>query len=404
MLTFACVYYKKGNEVNMNMNKLLGHSIFSNRFKVIASIAIIWIFYGLYPHQGQGALVICTFYVGMYLLMIWIPKRWWTSLKYLFITVILIGTSLVIFFGHISLFNDKLLWPLICLLAIAPTKFILPTLFLAIATIIVIVGFSWTNQFPYETLLALVGIYIGIRGRSLLREAEQVNHEQFLELKKMHEKLKAAHAELQEATLQSMQYAALTERTRIAREIHDGLGHQMTSLIVQLQALELMLPNDPNTAEKTVTELLNIARKGMGEIRMSVREWANDEKGLGIIAIKGFISQVSANSNIHFQLKEEGEFSEWSEDISIAIFRILQESVTNVIRHSEASKVEVYISENERKLSLIVSDNGKLKDKALLQKGFGITGIIERCKSVGGTCTFSINPNGGLKILVRIPL
>lgn len=384
------------------MIKLLVQLIFSNRRKVISSIALTWIYYGFYSQQGPTTLTLCNFYVGMYLLMIWVPKRWWSSMKYLLITVILIGTASLIFFVHPSLFSDKLLWPLVCLLAIAPTTLLLPTLFLAIATILVIVGFSWTNHFPYDTLFALVGLYIGIKGSILLREADLVNHEQFLKLKEMHNTLQAAHAELQEATLQSMQYAALTERTRIAREIHDGLGHQMTSLIVQLQALELMLPNDPYTAEKTVTELLNIARKGMGEIRMSVREWANDEKGLGIIAIRGFISQVSANSDIHFQLIEEGEFSEWSEDISIALFRILQESVTNIIRHSEASKVEIYISENERELSLIVLDNGKLKDNAPLKKGFGITGILERCKSVGGTCTFSINPNGGLKILVRI--
>lgn len=386
------------------MIKQLVQFIFSNRMKVISSIALIWIYYGFYSHQEPTALAICNFYVGMYLLMIWVPIRWWSSMRYLLITVILIGTALLIYFVHLSLFSDKLLWPLVCLLAIAPTNLILPTLFLAIATTIVIVGFSWTNYFPYDTLFALVGLYIGIRGRILLREADLVNHEQFLKLKEMHNTLQAAHAELQEATLQSMQYAALTERTRIAREIHDGLGHQMTSLIVQLQALELMLPNDPHTAEKTVTELLNIARKGMGEIRMSVREWANDEKGLGIIAIRGFISQVSANSNIHFQLVEEGDFSEWSEDISIALFRILQESVTNVIRHSEASKVEISISEKERELSLIVSDNGILNDNIYLQKGFGITGIFERCKTVGGTCTFSINPNGGLKVLVKIPM
>lgn len=65
------------------------------------------------------------------------------------------------------------------------------------------------------------------------------------ELNKAHQELQEAHAELQEATMHSMKYAALEERMRLAREIHDGLGHQLTSLIVQLQALEIMLPGEP---------------------------------------------------------------------------------------------------------------------------------------------------------------
>jgi signal transduction histidine kinase len=396
--------YIKRKGKDAELNKLLERMYLQNAPQSLVSIAIIWIYYSQFINQGTKAVLICTCYSAIYLFMIWSPKRWLSAPRYTLVSIVLIGTVLLLHFLDAGFPGDKLLWPLVFLLAVAPGKFISTTSLQAIATIVVILELSWINTFPYETLLALGGLYIGIRGRSLFREVYQINKEHLVQLDKTHEELKAVHAELQEATLHSMQYAALTERTRLAREIHDGLGHQMTSLIVQLQALELMLPNDPYTAANTVTELLKIARKGMEEIRVTVREWTSDEKGLGIIALRGLLSQTAANSQIRFKLKEEGEFSEWPEDISIVIYRILQESITNVLRHSGASEVEVCIQESERELSLVVSDNGRFSDDTSSQNGFGVKGMIERCQAVGGTCTFSTNRQGGLKVKANIPL
>ncbi|MDZ5606396.1 sensor histidine kinase [Bacillus pseudomycoides] len=327
------------------------------------------------------------------------------------ISTLLISTVVGIYLLGLGYSSTLLLWPLVYLLAISPAKFILTTALQAFVTIVALLVISWINSFPNVDLsllcgllFILSGVYILGRVLSLLKETYQVNQEQFLELEQIHEELKSTHAELQKATLQSMQYAALTERTRIAREIHDGLGHQMTSLIVQLQALELMLPNDPQTATKTVHQLLKIARLGMEEIRITVHEWENDEKGLGIIALRGFISQTAANSKIQFHLKEEGEFSEWPENISITMFRILQESITNVIRHSGANEVDICIRENEQTLFLVISDNGQFTNKDSFQNGFGVRGMIERCQSVGGACTFTTNGHGGLTVTTRIPL
>jgi signal transduction histidine kinase len=89
-----------------------------------------------------------------------------------------------------------------------------------------------------------------------------------------------------------MRYAALEERTRLAREIHDGIGHQLTSLIVQLQALEIMLPNNPEDASRAVTQMLGISRRAMAEVRLAVREWSSDEMGLGLVALKGLVFAI----------------------------------------------------------------------------------------------------------------
>ncbi|MBJ8204948.1 sensor histidine kinase [Bacillus cereus] len=355
--------------------------------------------------------MLCICYITIYLFLFWVPKRWWSAPKYIFISTLLISTVVGFRLLGVDYSGAMLLWPLVYLLAISPAKFALTTALQAFITIVAILVILWINNFPnidlyalYAALFAISGVYIGIRGWSLLKESYQINQEQLIELEQIHEELKTTHAELQKATLQSMQYATFTERTRIAREIHDGLGHQMTSLIVQLQALELMLPNDPQTATKTVNQLLKIARLGMEEIRITVHEWENDEKGLGIIALRGFISQTASNSKIQFHLKEESEFSEWPENISITMFRILQESITNVIRHSGANEVEICIRENEQNLSLLISDNGRFANKDSFQNGFGMRGMIERCQSVRGTCTFTTNVHGGLTVATSIPL
>ncbi|MCM2532426.1 histidine kinase dimerization/phosphoacceptor domain-containing protein [Neobacillus pocheonensis] len=117
------------------------------------------------------------------------------------------------------------------------------------------------------------------------------------ELNKAYSDLKIAHDELQEANIVSMRYAALAERAKIARDIHDGLGHNMTSLIIQLQVLEVMLTNNKDEASKKINEILAIAHEGMEEVRRAVREWANDNEMLGLVALRGLITQTEAIHN-----------------------------------------------------------------------------------------------------------
>lgn len=390
--------------MNRVLNKISRYTILQNTFKVIFSVLLCWSYFEFFINKEPIIFILCIFYISFFLFMLWVPKSWWNSSKYIFISSLLIGTVLIIHVLGMNVYGNVLLWPLVCLLAIAPNKFILTTALQALVAIIVVLWISRLTIFSYAPLLGLGGLYIGIRALSLLNEAYKTNQKQLVRLEKVHEELKTAHLELQEATLHSMQYAALTERTRIAREIHDGLGHQMTSLIVQLQALQFMLPKDPQTATQTVEKILNIARSGMQEIRVAVNEWTNDEKGLGIIAIRGFISQTDMNSTIHFNFIERSEFSDWSREVCIAIFRVLQESITNVLRHSNARDVEICIEENQHELFLVVSDNGQFTHEDSLHHGFGIKGMKERCRSVGGTCTFSKNEHGGLKMMAIFPL
>jgi signal transduction histidine kinase len=368
----------------------------SHAGKAIGSILLCVFFYrGFAPH-GTFAIWVCSVFVTIYLWMLYSQKSWWNELKYLLFSCILIILSCILHFSYPS-YPDYILWPLFGFLAAAERKWARTTTILAAITGIIIILFLRTNTFPYQAALIIIGLYTLIRSTSKLKEAYQKNQKQLIELNE-------AHAELQETTVLSMQYAAYTERTKLAREIHDGLGHQMTSLIIQLQALKIMLKKNPAAAHDHVEDLLKVARRGMEEIRSAVKEWTSNEKDLGLTSLKGLISQVQANSLLQIEFIENGNITEWSIEESTILYRILQESLTNILRHSYADSVIVNVTEIDGVVKLSIADNGIYTGDKPLEYGFGLNGMVKRCQSIGGNCSFTLNEPKGLRVEATIPI
>ncbi|WP_410993528.1 sensor histidine kinase [Bacillus cereus] len=378
------------------MEKAFLKIIDSHAGNAIGSILLCVFFYKGFAPYGTFAIWVCSVFVSIYLWMLYSLKSWWNAGKYVLFASILISLSCVLYFSHPS-FPNYALWPLIGFLAAAEPKWARATTILAIITGIVIILLLHANTFPYQETLIIIGLYVSIRSTSKLNEAYQNNQKQLKELDE-------AHAELQETTVLSMQYAAFAERTKLAREIHDGLGHQMTSLIIQLQALKIMLRKNPAAAQDHVEELLKVARKGMEEIRVAVKEWTSDEKDLGLTSLKGLISQVQANSLLQIEFNQAGSITEWTMEESTILYRILQESLTNVLRHSYADFVIVNVTEIDGVVKLTIDDNGIYTGDKPLQYGFGLNGMIKRCQSVGGNCYFSFNKPKGLRVEATIPI
>lgn len=380
-------------------NGILGQRLIYGIWPIALIVSISHRFF----NQGPLAIATFLFIVVVYSAIIWLPETGHHGIFYTMATFLLIVVTLCFHFLQGNSFDSTLLWPLIFLLAAAPSKYNKLSIILATLVILVIV-FIHINPFPWMTILTLIGIYMGIHSRKIRKEANQISKLHLQELEDAHLKLQQAHAELQETTVQSMHYAALSERTRLAREIHDGLGHHLTSLIVQLQALQFMMPNEPEESARVVQETLSIARKGMAEVRLSVREWSEDETGLGLVALKGLVSQTEAHSNLKVKFLQVGDISDWSTEISVILYRVLQESLTNIMRHARATSVVINVEEIEDQVELTVSDNGEYTGIRSLNPGFGIKGIMERCQSVGGVCTFSVSPPHGLQLKVLIPI
>ncbi|MCP1163182.1 MULTISPECIES: sensor histidine kinase [Bacillus] len=378
------------------MEKTFYKFIGSHVGNAIGSILLCLFFYKAFAPYGTFAIWVCSIFVAIYLWMLNAPKYRWNEKKYLLFFSVLVILSCMVHFFYPGYPNYVLL-PLLIFLAAAEPKWARTTTVLSGITGIILMLFISSNLFPYQEILMITGIYVSVRSTSKLKEAYQKNQKQLKELDE-------AHAELQETTLLSMRYAAFAERTKLAREIHDGLGHQMTSLIIQLQALKIMLKKKPTAANESVDDLLKVARKGMEEIRTAVREWTSDEKDLGLTSLKGLISQVQANSLLQIEFIHSEKISEWTMEESTIMYRILQESLTNILRHAHADFVIVSVIEIDGVVSLSVADNGIFKGDKELELGFGLNGMKKRCELVGGSCSFTLNEPKGLRVEARIPI
>lgn len=379
----------------------MNNNIFRYLDARVAHIAFIVAFFILigpdYPFRHVGYLIVYASFAAGYIGMAAAPKGWWDAKRYVMAVCVLVGITVIVRAVHSDYPDHRILWPLLYMLGVADPKWNRSTVALAVVTVGLIFAMMLVDGLSYGALAAAVLMYMTIRNQSLLREAHRTNRKQL-------ERLEAAYSELQQTSVQAMGYAALTERTRLARDIHDGLGHQMTSLIIQLQALKLMIPKDPAAAANSVDDMLKVARKGMDEVRLAVKEWSDDEKGLGPIALKGLISQVEAHSSVRIQYKEIGPIGQWPVECSAILYRILQEALTNILKHADANRVEVAVEEENEHVKLLITDDGHFSSEKPLHFGFGLSGMIERCKAAGGSVVFSANSPNGLQIQAMIPL
>ncbi|WP_420976483.1 sensor histidine kinase [Bacillus vallismortis] len=271
-----------------------------------------------------------------------------------------------------------------------------------------------THGGDLDTIIGNISIIIGLyvffssmRFRREARKEAERNHAELakmhLQLEQAHEELQKAHTELQEASVLSLRYAVLEERTRIARDIHDSIGHELTSVIVQLQSLPYILKSSKENSEKVIQNVLSVARDCLQEVRSVVHQMGRSESMVGLTALRGLIHQVKERSGLHVSLDTAGLSKEsWPQNVSETIYRILQEALTNTIRHAHASQAAAVISNDETHLYVTISDDGQFTGH--LTYGFGLTGMKERAEKAGGSLSLSAIQPSGLKIELALPL
>jgi len=154
-----------------------------------------------------------------------------------------------------------------------------------------------------------------------------------------------------------VQYAILEERTRISREIHDSIGHGLTSVIVQLQALPFRAQKEPEVIQQTIATVLQVTRECLAEVRTVVHEMADHSKGLGLLALKALVVQVEENSTVAINFNAVQIESDWGEELSVLLYRVLQEALTNVLRNANATEVEVSVLEHAEAITMSVKDS-----------------------------------------------
>jgi signal transduction histidine kinase len=382
----------------------MNHTI---RYLFSATTLVFLMLYGLAQQPSFKIWIGLIAMALIYLLIIWMPPTWWTRGKYLLVVAPVIAIAAIIYLSRnasIRFPSGLLLVPLVLLLAREQQNLRWFATILAILTMVAICLLGPTSLMLWTFLPVTIALYMSVRAINIYKEAYRLGQQNIEELRQAHQELAQTHAALQEATVDSMRYAALAERTRLARDIHDGLGHHLTSLIVQLQALEIMLSKDPAQAAKAVPDMLGVARKAMDEVHQAVKTWREDENGDGLIALQGLVAQYAAHAPFKISFHQDGSLSSWPDKVSVTLYRILQEALTNIMRHAEATTVQIQVKEQYEQVSLTVLDNGCYTEKTILTPGYGIKGMMERSQVLGGDLEISQEQPHGLRLQVWLPL
>ena len=216
------------------------------------------------------------------------------------------------------------------------------------------------------------------------------------------EELEEANAQLRASSAQRAVLAASEERNRIARDIHDGLGHYLTVIAVQLQAAQALVETDAPRAKESLDAAENLTRKALEEVRRSVGTLRADRP---MAPLHESIAALIAESGVHAKLQVEGVPRPLVDDVQQTLFRSVQEGLTNVRKHARAAHVEVKLSYvSGATVSVEITDDGCGDTRsAKTTSGFGLTGVRERVVGLGGQVFAGQRPDGGFCLKVEVP-
>jgi two-component system, sensor histidine kinase and response regulator len=233
-----------------------------------------------------------------------------------------------------------------------------------------------------------------------------------LQLQTQNQQLQQTQTELSQALEQERslkqrieEMAAIAERNRIAREIHDALGHSLTALNVQLQAVASFLRSDPAKAQTFLAQAQRLGTTAMQEVRQSVKTLRRDDqeevsltKGIADL-VEEFRQTTGVKPIPDIQLTKS-----ISSPVSKAIYRVIQEGLTNISKYAEATQVHIHLMTIGNRISLAIIDNGKGFDTQQQTEGFGLRGMQERVAVLDGHFILAAEPGKGCQIQVEIPL
>jgi signal transduction histidine kinase len=195
------------------------------------------------------------------------------------------------------------------------------------------------------------------------------------------------------------------ERRRLRRDLHDGLGAQLAGLNVQAGALRRLIPRDPAAADDLVVELREELRFAITDIRRLVydlRPPALDDLGL-LEALRRLAERYgSEDEQLSVLVEVPEDLPNLPAAVEVAVYRIVQEALTNVARHARAQSCVVRLAVSED-VGLKIVDDG-VGIPAERSAGVGLSSMRERASELGGSCVVERAPEGGTRVLVRLPL
>lgn len=222
------------------------------------------------------------------------------------------------------------------------------------------------------------------------------------ELNQVNSKLQEANLQLERYARESEKMAETRERNRLAREIHDTLGHTLTGIIAGLDACVAIMDIAPEATKMQLQAITDVARQGMTDVRRSVKALRPDalEKLSLEEALKKSIKEMRQATQAEIRYSCTAELRHFSEDEEDVIYRIVQESITNSIRHGHADQIKIEIRRVYNKLQICIADNGIGCEE--VKKGFGLHHMEERIQMLQGSLEYE--SKNGFTVRVELPI
>jgi signal transduction histidine kinase len=287
-------------------------------------------------------------------------------------------------------------------------------IFTLVMAVLMILGLGWGVGLPLVLINAVayffIASYVAVihRLETARQEAEIARQESQTLLAELQE----AHRELQLYAAQVEELAAVEERNRLARELHDSVTQTIFSMTLIADAARILLERDPTKAGAQIDRLLELARSALAEMRSLIshlRPKTVAEEGL-IPALRRHVAERGSQGGLTVALNLEGyaeDDTRLPPETEEALFRIVQEALNNVVKHAQSDRAEVRLRLRDELVSLLVEDSGLGFDPTRVSSGashLGLTSMRERVRALGGTLEIESQQGAGTRIKVEVPL
>jgi signal transduction histidine kinase len=213
-----------------------------------------------------------------------------------------------------------------------------------------------------------------------------------------------------ERLLSKLVWAQEEERKRVSLEIHDGPAQTLYAALFRLQTYQALLQQDPENAVEELRGAVQSIKETLSEIRrliFDLRPMSLDEIGL-VTALRQYAEKFTKRHNVRVDVRTRGEERRLPVPLETALYRIVQEALTNIWKHARATKASVIVSFDTRRCGIQIADDGVGFDLAAVGAGdqrehLGIVGIRERAEMLGGTLRIASAPGAGTTVVVTVP-
>ena len=205
---------------------------------------------------------------------------------------------------------------------------------------------------------------------------------------KLNEQLNQANDQLRDYAVNMERMTEMRERNRLAREIHDTLGHTLTGIIMGTDAGLALFDVAPEESKKRMQVVAQSARNGLTDVRRSIKALRPDalEHSTLAEALEGLVENFRLTTSAQIAYYQEAEELKLDTDEEDALYRVVQEGMTNAVRHGKADRIEIRIARSGNAVTVNVRDNGTGCGE--LEEGFGLRHMRERLEMLGGTLAY----------------